>query len=654
MSNPLAQLREACQRLLDDAISKAYPGVDIPEVTYSPPPSPEMGELSTPLCFQLAGMVRQRPADVAEKIVGHIPASEVAGAALIERRRLVESVEAVNGYINFHAHIGNFSRLVLETAAEEDLEYGFLKAARPMRVMVEHTSANPNGPIHIGNARNSILGDALAKMLRHRGHAMETHFLVNDMGRQVAMATYGWRLLGKPEPEGRPDLWVGTIYASVNVLSEIKRLKGELRYASGSGDDDLVSDINRELSRFAAAAHDLRERNPAVFDALLERIEGDPDPEAGITELNTDYERGDPEARGDVRELVGRCLRGFEEDLGRVGIGFDSWDFESDLVWSGAVEEVVEALKGTPYTHYEEGALVLDCEAIARDMGLKERWGLNPGYEVPKLVLIRADGTTLYTIRDIAYSLWKFGRVDRVINVIGYEQSLAQLQLRIALAALGKVDIADRQTHFAYEFVRLPDVRMSGRLGRYVTLSEVIERSVSLADGEVTKRSPRLPARRRREIAEAVGYGAVKYALLSVDPMKAVVFDWAKALNFEVNSAPFIQYSHARACNILKRAEGRPEADHALLTDRRERDLTMMVALFPEVFEGAADALKPADVSSYANALADRFNSFYAALPVLKAEPRGLVGARLALVDAVRIALRNSLSTLGIEAPERM
>jgi len=645
MRNPLARLRDECQRLLDEATSKAYPDLELHETRYSQPPNPEMGELSTPICFQLAKRVRSKPAAIAHRIVGEMDAGSSG---------LIEAAEAVNGYINFHADTGSFARLVLEAAAEDDAEYGFLKTEKPERVMVEHTSANPNGPIHIGNARNSILGDALAEMLRRRGHAVETHFYVDDMGRQVAMATYGWRLIGMPEPEGRPDLWVGTIYASVNVLKEIKRLKRELKDAGTSGDDAKVSEVNQKLSRYAAAVQELRLRNAAVFDALAEKIEADPDPDRSITELNTEYERERPEAKRDVRRLVEHCLRGFEEALGEIGICFDSWDYESDLVWSGAVDAVVKALKATPYARYDEGALILDCDAVARDMGLKERLGLNPGYEVPPLILMRADGTTLYTTRDIAYSLWKFQRVDRVINVIGYEQSLAQLQLKIALAALGRAELADRQTHFAYEFVRLPDAKMSGRLGRYVTLSEVIDRSVSLALDEVTSRSPHLPEAQRREIARMVGHGAVKYTLLSVDPMKTVIFDWAKALNFETNSAPFIQYSHARACNILKRAEDRPKPDYGLLGDRRERALVMTVARFPEVFENAVDELKPGDISAYANALADRFNSFYAALPVLKADPRGLAGARLMLVDAVRIVLRNALSLLGIEAPERM
>jgi len=643
MRNPLAKLMGECKHLLEEAVAKLHPDVETPEWRFSQPPDPGMGELSSPMCFQLAAALKERPIDIAERIAAEIDAGS---------SHLVASVEALKGYVNFHADIGNFSRLVLETAAEEDEEYGFLKTEKPEKVMVEHTSANPNAPIHVGNARNSILGDALAKMLRRRGHTVEVHFLVNDMGPQVAMAAHGWRLLGFPEPEGRRDFWVGTIYASVNILKEIKRLKKELKEAISSGDDAKVREINRELSRYASAAQEMRERNPTIFDDLSEKVEADID--ISVINLNTEYEEGQPKAKETVRKLVQHCLSGFEQVLGEIGIHFDEWDYESDLVWRKAADEVLEGLKATPYTFYDEGALVLDCDRIAEDMDLKKRWGLNPEHEIPRLVLVRSDGTTLYTLRDMAYSLWKFQRIDRVINVIGSDQILPQLQLRIALAALGKVDLADRQTHFAYELVRLPGMRMSGRLGRYVTLGEVIDRSVSIAYDEVTSRSPQLSETQRQDVARMVGYGAVKYALLSVDPMKVVVFDWEKALNFEMNSAPFIQYSHARACNILKRAVEHPESDYGLLKDRGERDLVMMVGRFPEVFENAIKELKPGDISAYANTLADRFNSFYAALPVLKAEAPGLAGARLMLVEAVRIVLRNALTLLGIQAPERM
>ena len=153
---------------------------------------------------------------------------------------------------------------------------------------------------------------------------------------------------------------------------------------------------------------------------------------------------------------------------------------------------------------------------------------------------------------------------------------------------------------------------------------------------------------------EIVGYGAVKYTMLSIEPMKTVVFDWEKALNFEINSAPFIQYSHARACNILKRTNENPEPTYGKLEDIRERELLILLASFPEVFENAVTELKPSSITSYANNLADKFNSFYAALPVIRAESKELIGARLRLVDAVRIVLRNTLSLLGIKAPERM
>jgi arginyl-tRNA synthetase len=643
MSNPLARLRGACQRLLEEALSEAYPGVELPGSKFSRPPNPEMGELSTPVCFQLARRLRSVPTVIAEKIVEHIGTDS----------GMIESVEALNGYINFHADMGAFAELVLETATPDD-DYGFLKTPEPERVMVEHTSANPNAPLHIGNARNSILGDCLAEILKRRGHDVSIHFLVNDMGRQVAMTAYGWQLLGRPEPEGRAELWVGTIYASVNVVNELTRLRRELKQAEERGRVNEIAELQAEIGDYEKAVGELRNRYADVYDALAEKLPEIEDPVAEIVKLNTAYENNDPEAVKDVRQVVGYCLQGFETSLGEIGIGFESFDFESDLVWRMAAEEVLEELKATPYAFKDEGALILDCDKIAVDMDLKRRWGLNPDHEIPRLVLVRKDGTTLYTLRDMAYSIWKFGLVDRVINVIGSEQRLAQLQLRLALAAMDKLRMGDKQMHYAYELVHLPGVRMSGRLGRYVTLLDVVERAEKLAYEAVDTRSPHLSEEEKGEIARMVGHGAVKYTLLSVDPMKTVTFDWGKALDFETNSAPFIQYAHARTCNILKRADESPEPDYGGLTEAKERELVMALAGFPEAFEGAADELKPGDITAYANMLADKFNSFYAALPVIRAGSQGLVGARLKLVDSIRIVLGNALSLLGIKAPERM
>ncbi len=643
--NPLAELRAECERLLVDALEEAYPGTELPQAKYSEPPSTEMGAISSPACFQLARMLRQAPAKIAENLARHIKP---------EKGGVVASAEAVNGYINFHTDAGSYAELVLKAVIEGDERYGFLKTREPKKVMVEHTSANPNSPLHIGNARNSILGDSLAKLLEKRGHHVVRHFLVNDMGRQVAMATYGWRLMGKPEPKTPAELWVGTIYASVNVITELNRLKTDLKEAEEQGWVYEAQEARDEIEKYETAADDLKDRFPGLYDSLAKTLPRIEDPTAEIVALNTAYENNEPEAVKDVRQVVRYCLDGFEAILGQLGIGFDSFDYESDLVWRRAADDVLEALNESGYVIKEMGAQILDCDWIARDLDLKERWGLHPEHEIPRLVLVRGDGTTLYTLRDMAYHIWKFSFVDRVINVIGMEQNLAQLQLRIALAVMGKQWMGDNLLHYSYEFVKLPGVKMSGRLGRYVTLNEVLDKAVELAYDEVDKRNPRLGEADKKNIARMVGFGAVKYTLLSVDPMKQVVFDWERALNFETNSAPFIQYGHARTCNIIKRAKRKPEPDYGQLVDVKEKELVNLIAHFPEVYERAAEELKPGDITAYANNLADRFNSFYATQRVIDAETPGLIGARLALVDATRITLRNSLLVLGIEAPERM
>ena len=643
--DPLAELRAECERLLVDALEAAYSGTELPQAKYSEPPSPEMGAISSPACFQLARILRQAPAKIAENLVQHVKPGKGG---------VVASAEAVNGYINFHTDAGRYAELVLKAAVEGDEDYGFLKTGEPKKVMVEHTSANPNSPLHIGNARNSILGDSLAKLLEKRGHYVVRHFLVNDMGRQVAMATYGWRLMGKPEPETPAELWVGTIYASVNVITELNRFKADLKEAEEHGWVYEAQEARDELEKYETAADDLKGRFPGLYESLAKTLPRVEDPTAEIVALNTAYENNEPDAVKDVRQVVRYCLDGFEAILGQLGIGFDSFDYESDLVWKRAADDVLKALNESGYVIKDMGAQILDCDWIARDLGLKEKWGLHPEHEIPRLVLVRGDGTTLYTLRDMAYHIWKFSFVDRVINVIGMEQNLAQLQLRIALAAMGNQWMGDNLLHYSYEFVKLPGVKMSGRLGRYVTLNEVLDKAVELAYVEVDKRNPGLGEAVKRDIARMVGFGAVKHTLLSVDPMKQVVFDWERALNFETNSAPFIQYSHARTCNILKRAETTPDPDYTQLSDVKEIELVNLIAHFPEVYERAAEELKPGDVTAYANNLADRFNSFYATQRVIDAETERLIGARLALVDATRITLRNALQVLGIEAPERM
>ncbi len=645
--NPYAEFRDECETALKDTLSRLYPHTFIPQIMLESPPSSEFGELSSSLCFELAKQTGEKPIKLAEKVVQSIDASQFA---------LILSLKAAGkGYINFYVDLPEFSKLTLESIKALDTEYGYVKTDRPKKIIVEHTSANPTSPIHIGQARNPILGDALASILKARGHTVFRHYYIDDVGRQAAVVAYGYQKLRKPKPKEKPDRFIGKIYTITSCITEIDRLKKETRQAKERGATEKALKLQQELDDWTSVAAELNSRFPKLFDKLLRAIKEDENPDFKMDDLVRGYEAGEEEVKRLIREVCQICVDGFKTTLQRVGISFDSWDWESSFAWSSDVKRVLQRLERTPYVFRVGGVLEFDAERVVQDLNLKAKLGLRDVYEVPSLTLVRADGTTLYTTRDIPYSLWKFKRAEKVINVVGTEQTLPQLQLKLALYALGYTDQAENLVHFAYNLVSLPGYRMSSRRGRYITLDDVIDEVIKRAYDEVSKRSPHLSDEEKRRISQLVGIGALKYALVEVDPTKPVVFNWDRVLDFERNSAPYIQYSHARSCSILRKAGRKPKnPDYSLLKDELERDISLRLAHFPEVFVDAAENLRPNEIADFINALADKFNKFYAALPVIKAEPKGLSDARLMLVDATRTVFRNALSLLGIEAPERM
>jgi len=645
--NLFAEFRLECENVLGDVLKKLFPEIKIDRLTLERPPSLEFGQLASSLCFELAKHVGEKPLVLAKRLV---KAMDKSRFSLIER-----VVPAGGGYINFHVDFAKFSSLTIESARQLDTEYGFVKTEKPLKIIVEHTSVNPIHPIHVGQARNPMLGDAIARMLKPRGHTVFRHYYIDDVGRQAAVIAYGYKKLGKPKPEAKPDHFIGKIYTITSCIVEINRLKKELERAKTVSATEEITKINRELDDWMSVAVELKERFPQLFEELLARIGEDEDPENEVNRLNQAYEAGEKEAKRLIRKVSELCLQGFRETLGRAEVFYDSWDWESDFVWSNKVAEVLQGLKTTPYVFTLGGVLEFNAEKVVQELNLRKKLGLREDYEVSPLTLVRADGTTLYTTRDIAYTLWKFERAEKFINVIGMEQSLAQLQLKIALHALGYGLYADNLVHFAYNLVSLPGYRMASRMGRYITFDEVMDEAVERAYEEVSKRSPQLSEEEKQKIANFVGIGAVRYALVEVDPSKPVVFTWDRVLNFETNSAPYIQYTHARACSILRKAERRPENPaYELLREKIENEIVLDLASFPDVFSEATEFLKPNMIADFANALSDKFNTFYNALPVIKAEPQGLSDARLALVEAVRVVLRNALNLIGIFAPEKM
>jgi len=645
--NPFQEFRGSCETALTRALNRLFPEISV-AVSLESPPSPEFGELSSSICFELAKQMKKKPLTIAQQVAKD---TDLSGFPLVQSAKA-----AGEGYINFYVNLGEFSKLVIESVRALSIEYGHVKIDKTAKIIVEHTSANPIHPIHIGTARNPVLGDALARILAAKGHTVYRHYYVDDMGRQAAVIAYGYEKLDEPKPEGKPDHFIGKIYAITSCIVEIQKLKEAIEKArKNAGNEEEVFKLQRELDDWTAAAVDLEMTHPQLFNRLLDKISKDENPEARIAELNLAYEKGEKEAKQLIRKVSQLCLEGFEQSLSRMGISYDSWDWESDFVWNSDVKKILEQLEKTPYVFRVGKVLEFSADRVVQDLSLKSLLGFREDYEVPSLTLMRADGTTLYTTRDIAYNLWKFQKADQVINVIGMEQTLAQMQLKIALCALRHTYEAKNLRHFAYNLVRLPGYKMSGRMGRYITLDETTDEAIKRAYDEVLKRSPHLPEEEKQRISNLVGIGALKYALVQVDPSKPVVFTWDRVLDFEKNSAPYIQYSHARAGSIMRKAERKPEnPKYTLLKEPIERDLILTLAKFPDVFIDSADNLRPNEIADYANSLADKFNSFYNALPVIKAKPEGLSDARLALVDSTRIVLKNALNLLGIEAPEKM
>jgi len=645
--NLLKDLQDECEKILEEALLKLYPDITFPRPLVEPPTISGLGEYSSSICFELAKKLKLNPKEVADKIIKEIKLSKTG---------LVERVEVAGaGFINFYSNFPKFSRLTVGSVLSLDSSYGYVKTDNPSKIIVEHTSANPNGPIHIGTLRNSIIGDSLARILRARGHTIRTHFYIDDVGKQIAVVSYGYKLLGESKPIGKAHLWIGLIYAITSCITAIIDLQKRLKKLDMEGKEEECGKVRREMDDWIAAAADLRTVNPEIFDELANKIKETEDPDIYIADLVNRYEKEDEEAKRLVRSVVNYCLDGFKEIFQSIGITWDSWDWESDLVWSGRVLEIIERLSKSGYVDRKDGALVLNVGQIVEDLNLRKILDIPEGHEVPPLILVRSDGTTLYTTRDIAYTLWKFERADQVINVIGVDQTLAQLQLKATVALLSSPEKAMKLIHYAYEMVKLPGYKMSRRRGRYISLDEILEEAIRKAHEEVCKRCPELSEDERHKISKMVGIGAVKYAIISVSPQKPVLFTWDKVLNFETNSAPFIQYAHARACNLLKKAgEIKGETDFKLLTHPKEHDLILTLAKFPQIFVEAADKLKPSVIAEYANNLADKFNSYYASIPVIKAESAPLKNTRISLVNAVRITLRNALYLLGIEAPERM
>ena len=654
-SDPFGRFRAECDELLRAAYSnlqksdkKRFPELDIAS-SLEDPPTQEFGNLASSLSFELARVQKTKPMTIAREIVEELNKTK--------HHQLVESVQAAEpGYVNFKAKIEALAQLTLGSILQEGSTYGLLKTSQPQRVIVEHTSANPARPIHIGTAKNSIFGDTLARILDGRGHHVKTHFYIDDTGRQVAQMAYGYKLLGEPKPDGKPDEFFGRIYSITSTLAELDENKKRLNLLkkTNASDIDIVA-VTKDLDEWVGVAAELQSKHPVEFDLLSEKIRTDPDPQRSINELIRKYEKAEPETKSLIRRVSQMVLVGFEKTLRRAHIHFDQWDWESDMLWTGRVSELLDRLKETGLADNKAGAWVLDVGKAIDDHALREKLGLSKSFEVSSLTLTRSDGTTLYPTRDMAYSLYKFEKADRVFNVIGVEQSLAQLQVKVAMWVLGYRKQAMNFLHFPIGLLTLEGQRMSARRGRYVTFDQLLDEALLRARDEVDKRSSELPEEVKQSVAESISVSAVRYAMLSVEAVKSTNFIWDRALNFEANSAPFINYAYTRGLGILKKLGSlEPASNFNRLKEPTEQNLILALARFPETFARSAEELNPTLLCLYANDLAQRFHEFYEKSDISHLQDEELKRQRASLVDATGTVLKSVTRLLGLKLAERM
>ena len=478
----------------------------------------------------------------------------------------------------------------MKSIIDKKEKYGYLKKKK-QKVIVEHTSANPNGPLHVGRARNPIIGDTIVRIYRAAGYNVESQFYLDDMGKQVAILAWGVNNL---DPKDVPE-----------------------------------SDYDK-----------LDHKTVGFYQLASKILKDDEETSNQIGEIVKRSEEGDQKTIELVHKAYNPVLDGIKESLKRINITVDNYIPESNFIKDKSVESVIEKLKNSNYCGTEDGAFYLDMEPF----GVQGR--------NTKFVFVRNDGTTLYATRDIAYHLWKAKQADILINILGEDHKLESKQVEIGL---NLVNAKKFPRVIFYSFVSLLGGKMSTRQGRVVYLDDLIDECVKRAYDEVKKRRMKLSEKKKGEIAEIIGIGALRYNIIKVQPEKDIVFKWEEALNFEGNASPFIQYSHARACSILlKKKDEIKDIDALVLEHISELTLIKKLAGFPLLINEACECCKPHSITTYLFEVASQFNQFYRDCPVLPEKDQKLRIARLSLVNATRIVLKNGLNLLGIMAPEEM
>ncbi len=542
------------------------------------------GDVTLP-CFPFAKQLKKSPIEIAESIAHTFP-------SLPE----ISECNAVNGYVNFRAS-NEWMFQQLDECTNPPLEH--------KHILIEHTSANPNGPFHVGRARNAILGDTLVRLHRLAGHEVTAEYYVDDMGKQVAVLAWALENLSKE-----------------HVDSLLENRDEDSDMWEGKSDHQSV--------RWYQAAQLLRQSSEDK-----EKIEH------AIAKMVHASEHGDEGVLAQFANAYQPVLDGMLETLQRLGISFDRFTKESTFVINGDVTNLINRLRQSElHSEAENGAYFLDLEP----RGLKGK---------TEFFYCRGDGSSLYATRDIAYHLWKWTQSHHLVNILGEDHKLQAKQVGLTLEELNSKspDIV------FYSFIKLPEGKMSTRKGNVVFMDDLLEEAHAHAAHVVKELRPDYSEDEVATIAEAVGTSAVRFNIIKVSPEKGFTFKWEDALAFEAGSAPFVMYAHTRACSIEQKVKSESSLHKVEISNWNDvpegcEILLRNLLLFQDQLKSAVIENRPHIFATYMLQLATAYHAFYRDCHII--DGTHLQCSYLKISEVAKLALNKGLTGLGIVPLESM
>lgn len=580
------------------AIESLYGATDCQQMIQIQPTRKEFEGDLTVVVFPLLRISKKSPEITAQEI----------GEAIKASTPEVSSFNVIKGFLNIKLSPLYWSSVI--NGINDDENFGQLPATGK-RVMVEFSSPNTNKPLHLGHIRNNLLGWSVSQLLKANGHEVIRVNLVNDRGIHICKSMLAWLKTGNgvtPESSGKKgDHLVGDYYVAYNNL--------------------FVKEVEEIMAATGVSKEEAEKQSTIQKEAQ---------------EMLFKWENGDPEVNALWRKMNGWVYDGFDITYNNLGISFDKTYYESQtyLLGKALVQGGLE--RGIFETH-EDGSVWCNLSAD----GLDEK------------LLLRSDGTSVYMTQDLGTANQRYDeyQFDEHIYVVGNEQNYHFQVLKLILKKLG-FEWSDSIYHMSYGMVELPEGKMKSREGTVVDADDLLEqmystaKETSLALGKIDN----LTVEEQDKLFRMISLGALKYFIIKVDPKKTMLFDPKESIDFNGNTGPFIQYTHARIKSILRKAKDMGcEVSHAgnQLSDK-EIELIKLISAYPDKVREGGDLHSPAIIANYAYDLAKEFNQYYHITPILKEENSELIGQRLMLISIVADVLTKAMAILGIELPERM